>query len=114
MVIGFRQPALFGLGPAWLLLVACQANDQLAIATHLGFDAQPVAAVASRQLIGTVRVLLLTPDERTATTSSAHVQLSLIGHDGAHLLGETASDAAAGVATFSDISVDSAGSSYRL
>ena len=97
-----------------LLLIACRTSDEPAVATHLRFDQQPYASAASTQPLGNVTVALLTSHEHTVVGGAVAVQLSLIAANGAHLLGTISADAVNGVATFSDLNVDIAGTGYKL
>src|SRR5690348_8680493 len=113
MVIELPVRSIASIAACALLLIACRASDEPAVATHLRFDQQPNASTSSAQSLGNVSVDLLTAHERTVD-GVASVQLSLIASNGAHLLGTLSADAVHGVATFSALNVDSVGTGYRL
>lgn len=95
-------------------LAACSTTEPI-IATHLGFETQPNAAVAAAQSLGSITVAYLTAHERRAVAATANVQISLISASGeGHLAGTLSAPAANGIATFTDLSVDKAGTAYRL
>ncbi|HKO16855.1 MAG TPA: hypothetical protein VJU87_11500 [Gemmatimonadaceae bacterium] len=114
MITEFRMQSIARIA-ALALLVACKATEQPTIPTHLSFEAQPTASVTSTQPLGIVTVVMMTADGRRAVAGTGNVQISLMSNDGeSHLSGAQSSQAADGVATFSDLSVDKAGTAYRL
>jgi hypothetical protein len=115
VITQFRTRAIASIGVWGVFLLACSSSENPAVATHLAFETQPSASATSTQPLGTVTVALLTPEGHRATAATGNVQISLISDLGdSHLSGGLSSQATAGIATFSDLSVDKAGTAYRL
>jgi len=103
------------IGVCVVFLLACSSSENPAIATHLAFETQPSVSATSTHPLGAVSVALLTAEGHRATAATGNVQISLISDIGdSHLSGGLSSQATAGVATFSDLSVDKAGTAYKL
>ncbi|HYV48249.1 MAG TPA: Ig-like domain-containing protein, partial [Myxococcaceae bacterium] len=82
---------------------------------RVAFDVQPSNIAAGNLFSPSVRVSIRDQFNNVATQSNADISLVLGGGAvGATLLGTTTVTAAAGVATFPDISVDKAGNVYTL
>jgi hypothetical protein len=122
MISGFDRisRAVSIMSPRSLMIVvgmsavaACDSDGPL-VATHLGFAAQPEASVVSTQPLGSIEVAFLNADGHVVTDVAGNVHLSLVSADtSAHLSGTVSAEAVAGVAVFSGLSVDRAGS-YTL
>jgi Big-like domain-containing protein/invasin-like protein len=88
-----------------------------AAATQLTFGTQPTTATAGAVIAPAVVVRAHDPFGNLDTTFAGTVTLAITGGTGttgATLSGTTTVTAAAGVATFSDLSIDSAGTGYTL
>lgn len=86
-------------------------------ATHLGFMVQPGTSVAGTAIAPAVKVTALDSLENPATGFSGSVTVGIgagTGTSGATLSGITTAVAAAGVATFTTLSIDKMGIGYRL
>ena len=114
------SPMIRGLSVA-LLLASCggdilpSSSVQVGAATQLAFTTQPSNSTAGTSF-GTV-VTAQDASNGTATGFAGTVNLAITGgtgKTGAHLLGTTSVTAVAGVATFSGLSIDSAGTGYTL
>lgn len=85
--------------------------------THLAFTVQPGTAVAGTPLSPAIQVTALDSLENPASGFTGSISLTIgsgTGTSGAALSGTTTATAAAGVATFSTISLDSIGTGYVL
>ena len=85
-------------------------------ATHLGFERQPPPQAAQAgSVLAPVLVAALDASENVVSTFTGLVTLDLSSNPGgAALAGSRTANAVDGVATFSDLSLDKAGSGYRL
>lgn len=91
------------------------ATDAGAAPTKLGFVVQPTSADAGTPLIPAVKVAVQDSQGKTVTGSSANVTLSIgTNPGGSSLSGTTIAAASAGVATFSNLSLNKAGNGYTL
>jgi protein-disulfide isomerase-like protein with CxxC motif len=89
----------------------------LAPATKLAFSVQPSNAVAGAPIKPAVKVAVRDAYGRVVTTATNSVTVALAsgaGTPGAHLRGTLTVAAVGGVATFPNLSVDLAGTGYRL
>src|SRR4051812_19049422 len=94
--------------------LACESTNPPGPPTSLEFVTQP-ASVTSTQSLGTVTVAFTAADGRVSTSARQAILIALRnGGDSAHLAGTTSVTAVDGVATFSDLSVDKAGTAYQL
>ncbi len=90
-------------------------NVPPAPASKLGFVVQPTDAVAGAAITPAVKVAVQDMFGNTITTSTASVTLAIAANPGGGTLSGTKTVAAvAGLATFSDLSIDKAGVGYRL
>jgi len=116
--------ATIGLGV--LLLAGCDTSLSPEIArgggaggtggaTHLIFSVQPTSAVATQAISPPIQVNAEDAAGITDTTYSGFVTLAIgTNPAGGTLSGTVSVSAIAGVATFTDISIDSAGTGYTL
>lgn len=82
--------------------------------THLEFTTQPSSGTAG-SLIGAVQVSVVNPFGQTDTSFSGTVSVALGSNPTSAVLGGTTSIAASfGVATFSDLTVSTAGTGFTL
>jgi hypothetical protein len=89
--------------------------DVTAAATKLAFTVQPTVAVAGRAISPSVQVAVQDAAGNTVTTASTVITITLGANaNGVTLSGTTIRSAANGVATFSDLSIDSVRSGYTL
>ena len=96
-------------------LLGCSDSTIPLVATHVAFESQPLATVTSAQLLGNVRVTVLTAAGQIATGTNYQVAISLSAADtAAHLAGTTTVETTTGVATFPDLTVGRAGIDFRL
>jgi plastocyanin len=112
-----RSPAL-RLGAVVLFgsVAACSSagggGGPSSVAREVDFSVSPTATFTGAAIAPAIKVEVKDTDGTTVTSSSASVALALIG--GAGTLGGTVTkNAAAGVATFSDLTVSAAGT-YQL
>ena len=85
------------------------------LATHLAFTVQPVNTAAGVTIAPAVKVTALDSNQNTATSFSGAVSIGFGSNPGGGTLsGTTPVAAVAGVATFSDLSIDKLGNSYTL
>jgi hypothetical protein len=87
-----------------------------AATSRLAFTTPPPVSVAAGASFGSA-VSVLDSASHTDTTFGGAVEISILtgsGTAGAHLLGTTTVNAVKGVATFSGLSIDSAGTGFRL
>ncbi|HEY8211555.1 MAG TPA: hypothetical protein VIG99_28930 [Myxococcaceae bacterium] len=99
------------------LIPATSATFDIATgpASRLAFGQQPPSAAVGATLSPAVRVLVQDALGNTVTASSAPVTMAIDTNPGGGTLsGTTTVAAAAGVATFSDLSIDAVGAGYRL
>ena len=83
--------------------------------TSLGFAAQPPATVVAGDTLTSIKVVVLDATLDTVRTFTGAVTLTLTGGTtGASLLGTATVNAVAGVARFPGLSVNRAGTGYRL
>ncbi|HVE82255.1 MAG TPA: Ig-like domain-containing protein, partial [Myxococcales bacterium] len=83
--------------------------------THLVFGGQPSSAVAGQAISPAVTIQVMDDFGNADTTFTGTVTVALSGGNPSAVLSGTASTSAvAGVATFSDLSVDKAGAGYQL
>jgi hypothetical protein len=88
-----------------------------AAASKLAFTVQPTTAAAGVAISPPVQVAIQNASNGTVTTATNTVTLSITagsGTSGAVLTGTRIANAVGGVATFSGVSVDRAGSGYTL
>jgi hypothetical protein len=96
-------------------LLGCGSTSPPLVATHVAFESQPSATVASAQPLGNVRVSVLTAAGQIATGTNYQVAISLSASDtAAHLAGTTTVQTTTGVAIFPDLTVVRAGTAFRL
>ena len=91
-------------------------NIKPGAATQLAFTAQPVTTTAGQPITPAIKVTARDALGNTDTTFKTAITLAITpatGTSGAHLLNGVAT-AAAGVATFSTVSIDSTGANYTL
>lgn len=82
---------------------------------RLAFGSQPSSAVAGTSIGSSIQVLIQDSAGATVTAAGIPVTASLTGGKaGAHLRGTTTVTSAGGIATFSDLSVDSAAANYTI
>jgi hypothetical protein len=99
---------------ATLWLSGCDETDPL-VATRVEFVGHPTGSVISMDALGSVRVAFMTVDGQVATTATGPIQVSLVPLSaGGTLFGAASAIAAGGIASFSDLRVDRAGTEYRL
>ena len=85
------------------------------VASRLAFAEQPASGVAGQTLPGPVRVMVQDPNGTLLASSTAQVTLRLGNNPGgATLAGSITVSAVGGVASFSDLKLDLAGSGYTL
>jgi hypothetical protein len=96
--------------------ISATFNVVAASSNKLGFSVQPTNATAGAAISPAVKVAVRDSlgNVVTGSTASITVALSGAGTSGAHLRGTTTVSAVSGVATFSTLSVDSAGTGYTL
>jgi len=87
-------------------------------ATKLGFVVQPATTTASGTVIApSIQVAFQNAAGNTVTGASASISLDILsgtGATGASVTGTAVQSATAGIATFDDISIDKAGSDFKL
>lgn len=84
-------------------------------ASKLGFTTQPPNGVAGQPLTPAVRVAIQNLTGGTVTTATNPVTVAMVSNQtGAVVLGTVTVNAVAGVATFSNLRIDRAGTGYRL
>jgi hypothetical protein len=84
-------------------------------AAKVKFVTQPSSAVAGASIGPAVEVAVVDAFDNTVGTATNDIVLRITGGDaGARLRGDTTNAAVSGVASFADLSVDSAAASYRL
>ncbi|WP_239014352.1 S8 family serine peptidase [Archangium violaceum] len=84
-------------------------------ASKLAFTAQPSNAVAGATLSPAVTVSVLDKDGNLVTTGAFNVSLAIANNPGSGTLsGTTTATTTAGVATFSNLSIDKVGTGYTL
>ena len=102
-----------GLTPA----MSSAFNITAAAADSLVFTTQPIATTAGQAVTPAVQVAARDSLGNVVTSFTGNVTVAIApgtGTPGAHLTGTTTLAAVAGVATFSTLKIDSAGSGYRL
>jgi hypothetical protein len=86
-----------------------------AAAAHVAFATQPNSAQIGVAIAPAVTVRVLDPFDNLVTDATNAVSLAIASNPGSGMLGGTTSVAAAGgIATFSNLSVDQAGTGYTL
>jgi hypothetical protein len=89
--------------------------DVTAAATKLAFTVQPSVTVAGRAITPGVQVTVQDAAGNTMTSASTVITMTMGANaNGVTLSGTTIRSAVNGVATFSDLSIDSVGSGYTL
>ena len=89
--------------------------DVTAAATKLAFTVQPGLTVAGQAISPGVRVTVQDASGNTVTTASTVITVTLGANaNGVTLSGTIVKSAVNGIATFSDLSIDSVGSGYTL
>jgi hypothetical protein len=108
------RAALLSLTTLALLAAACNDMPSTSgLATQLAFTVQPTSAEAGAPI--TVEVTAQDTEGRTVTDYAGDVTLTLGANPaGGALSGTLTVAAVAGVATFSDVSIAKAGTSYQL
>ncbi|HYV48395.1 MAG TPA: hemagglutinin, partial [Myxococcaceae bacterium] len=97
------------------MLVCLSPAVALAQATRVGFLTQPSTSTAGVSISPAVRVAIQDPVGTTVTTSTAPVTLAISTNPGGGTLSGTLTvNAVAGIATFSNLSIDKVGTGYRL
>lgn len=84
------------------------------VASRLSFFTDPTGTTAGITIAPAVQIEVLDAFSNRIATANNSVTIALLNAGGATLSGTTSKAAAAGVATFNDLSVDQSGSSYRL
>ncbi|HTH63852.1 MAG TPA: hypothetical protein VL563_04150 [Gemmatimonadales bacterium] len=85
------------------------------VATHLAFTVQPGATAAGVAIAPAVKVSALDSLGNTATTFTGSVAIAIGANPGSGTLsGTTPISAVAGIATFTDLSIDQLGTGYTL
>ena len=102
-----------------LAVITCtnEPTNPAASAAKVAFTVQPGAVTAGAAISPAIQVAVQDAQGRTVTTSTVSVTLALAsgtGTAGAHLRGTATVRSSGGVATFSGLSVDSAGTGYTL
>lgn len=112
-----KARSLWIVGIAALSLTISSCDDAPTIPTTpvaIAFLDQPGNTQVNAPL-GTVSVAFLTSQNVVAANATGSVTLSLVTTDAsAHLVGTVTVDAITGLATFTALSVDKAGTGYRL
>jgi hypothetical protein len=83
-------------------------------ASRLSFFVEPVTTTAGVTIQPSIQVEILDAFGNRVATASNNVTVALLNAGGATLSGTKTRSASAGVATFSNLSVDKTGSNYRL
>jgi alpha-tubulin suppressor-like RCC1 family protein len=100
---------------ACVLAAGCDDSTAPAVASQLAFVIEPASASAGWTLVPDIVVAATAPDGQTAVSWGDSITVTLeSGTGAAELLGTTTRAPVAGVAVFDDLSVDAAGSSYKL
>lgn len=105
--------------PACVILFATcgETEPSAGVATRLLFAAHPSAVTAGNTIAPAVKVRVVDAEDRTVTGSAVSITIAITGSTGtagAVLGGTLTRPAVAGVATFSDLSIDKPGSGYTL
>ena len=98
-------------------LIGCGADDanRPLVPARLEFASQPAASVTSQLPLGDIRVQVVAEDGQLVTSEPVSVTISLASSDTpAYLAGTTTVQALQGEASFTGLSVASAGSDFRL
>lgn len=95
------------------ITAAFTGNQVNAGPTSLAFESQPLTIV-SGDTLPPIRVAVRNALGQTITAFTGSVSLTRVGTGGGRLVGDTAALAVAGVATFRGLTVDRAGTDYRL
>jgi plastocyanin len=96
------------------LVAACSSNDSSTPAAELAFAGQPTSTLAGSSFSPAVTVEVRDLNGAIVTGSNASVSIHILpGPTSGNLIGTTTRSAVSGVATFSDLGLDAAGS-YSL
>lgn len=95
--------------------VSTPFNIASGAADHLGFTVEPANTVAGVAIAPAVKVAVLDAIGNVVTTSSANVTVAILDNPNNGVLsGIATGSAVAGVATFSNLSIDKSGTGYSL
>ncbi|MBN1808144.1 MAG: hypothetical protein JW909_03685 [Planctomycetes bacterium] len=89
-------------------------SEGASAAFRLNFFVQPAGAAVDNVMAPAVQVEILDNEGNRVTSAGGTVTLTLIGSGGGTLGGTTSAAAVSGVATFGDLTIDAAGTDYRL